>query len=372
MSFPSLKRYLNEIIADRKAAGCCAAVYVNGERRFRAFLGESGEGRAVNEHTAFRLASMTKPITAVAVLLLEQDGLLRVTDPVSAYLPAYGELYVAKKTDRGFVAGERAGEVTIRMLLTHSSGIGSGEIGDVQNAAMRPQGNDTLASAVDRYASGLLDFAPGTAQMYSPVLGFDVAARIVEIVSGMPYGKFVRERIFLPLGMRETSYNLTDYDRDNLAVTYRTENGELIPEPLLHNFDVFPAGYTGGGAGLISTLDDYCKFAESLRVSYEGGEGILSFRQAREMAKPQLDLTIGGVSPEFNWGYGVRAIAQRSAAQRLNGGSFGWSGAYGTHFWIDPVNRMTAVYMHNSSTYGGAGAPHTVDFENAVLDDVEG
>ena len=366
MNFESVHRFLNEMVSSRKVAGSCAAVWQGGALRFREFLGE------VNERSAFRLASMTKPVTAAALLLCVQDGILRLSDPVSAYLPAYGKLSLAKKTESGYVNGAPAGEVTLWNLLTHTSGIGSGESGDAFYEAFKPQGTDTLASAVDRYPKCPVEFLPGSAQAYSPVFALDVAARVVELATGMNYGEFVKERIFKPLGMHATSYNLTDFRKEDLVLTYRSENGVLtVAEATEHNFDAFPAGYTGGGAGLLSTLDDYCLFAEALRRAYAGEDGIFRPESIREMGKPQLDeKRIAGVSGEFNWGLGVRALAAQTKSQPLTAGSFGWSGAYGTHFWVDPKEELVAVYMHNSATYGGSGAAHTVAFERAVMENV--
>ena len=366
-----IEKYLTEMISARKIAGCAATVWQKGKCVFRAFKGTLDGEHAVGEHSAFRLASMTKPITAVAVLLCVQDGLLKLTDPISAYLPAFFELWVAKKTEKGYIKGERAKPVTIWNLLTHTSGIGSGEAGNAQYDVFKPREGDTLASAVDRYAGILLDFQPGSAQMYSPVMALDIAARIVEVVSGKPYDEFLKERIFRPLGMEETSYRLTDYRKEDLALTCKHEDGKLIAEPLLYNFNTFPAGYTGGGAELLSTLDDYCRFAEMLRRVHAGGEGILSPALVREMATPQLDGSYAGVTLIFNWGLAVRTLSAQTDDQPLSVGSFGWSGAYGTHFWVDPSKQLVAVYMHNSATYGGAGAPHTYAFERAVMKDFE-
>ncbi len=362
-----MTEFLKEM--SRKAGGCAAAVYRGGRPLFVGCEGMASGGIPADEHTAFRLASMTKPLTAAAALLCAEEGLLSLDDPVSRYLPAFRAPRLAVKTAEGYTAGAQTECFTVRALLTHSAGVGAGGSGDVQLEAVKPREGDTLASAVERYAEVLLEFAPGTAQMYSPVIGFDIVARIVEIVSGMPYGEFLGKRITGPLGMDRTSYLLTDYPEGGLASTYTDEGGVLREERPESNFGDFPAGYTGGGAGLISTLEDYVRFAETLRLSRKG-EGLLSRESALELSRPQLAKEVVGIEDgSFNWGLGVRVLPKTTEYQPLPAGSFGWSGAYGTHFWVDPANDLVAVYMHNSHTYGGAGAPHTVAFERAVTEE---
>lgn len=358
--------FLNEMVSSRKVAGCAASIYRGGECLFRSFVGEARSGVPMDEHTVFRLASMTKPVTAVAALLCVQDGRLRLDDPVCEYLPAFRGLHLAELCGEELRAGEPAGEFTLHHLLTHSAGIGSGRAGDLQYETFKPK--TTLADSVEGYSHMLMDFRPGTAQMYSPIIGFDIVARIVELVSGMPYEEFLRQRIFLPLGMRETSYRLSHYRPEAIASTYSSKDGVLTEECTVTNFNDFPADYTGGGAGLLSTLDDYRRFAEMLRRARRGEDDILSAESAAELSRPQLDESFEGICPVFNWGLGVRVLSLQNEDQRLPAGSFGWSGAYGSHFFVDPKDDVTAVYLHSSSTYGGSGAPHTFEFEREVME----
>lgn len=372
--FKELQSFMDEMTGSGKISGCCAAVYRKGKCEYRRFEGFSDlENQIpVSASTAFRLASMTKPVTATAVLLCRQKKLLDLGDAVSDYLPEFSEMYVAEKCGDGFVRGEKArSPITVAQLLSHSSGLGSGAAGDWQYDRFGPHGTDTLSDAVSRYGGMLLDFHPGTSQMYSPVVALDVAARIVEKVSGENYAEFIRKGIFQPLGMSDTSYLLEDYAEGTAAYSYVHENGTLKKDPLEHNFGDFPRGYTGGGAGLLSTLDDYSKFAEMLRKALSEDGPVLTRESVLQMKKPRLSETIEGISPFFNWGLGVRVIPNYSQHSVLSAGSFGWSGAYGSHFWVDEENALTAVYMHNSVTYGGAGAPHTFAFESAVMKGIE-
>lgn len=373
MDFSQTKKMLADEIASGRIAGACALVCKDGEPVFCDYEGYTGaDGKIrISENSAFRLASMTKPITATAVLLCARKGLLGLSDKVRDFIPGAGDLYVAEKKGGEWVKGEKADDITLFQLLTHSSGVGCGEIESDEFAKVKPGKGDTLATATARYGKALLAFRPGTAQAYSPVMGFDLLARVVEVVSGTPYGEFLKREIFSPLRMDSSSYLLSDFRREDLVSSCSYENGVLsgsLPET---NFGDFPVGYTGGGAGLVSTLGDYGRFANELLRCYRGGEGILSRENAVMMGTPQLDeKTIPGVYDFFNWGLGVRAMRVRREWQPLPAGSYGWSGAYGTHFWVDPVNGVTAVYMHNSETFGGAGAPHTLAFERAVTEDL--
>lgn len=371
LDFDRVRIWLAGLVAEKKVSGVAAAVSVKGERVFTACEGftDPCKNIRVSPHTVFRLASMTKPVTAAAVLLCNERGLLSLDDPVSRFFPSYRDMYVAERNGEGeYLRGQHASEITLRQLLTHSSGLGSGACGDAFYTSVKPHAGDTLCSAVERYAGCLLDFMPGTAQYYSAVLGFDVLAAVVERATGTGYGDFLKREIFDPLGMNRTSYLLSDFTPEELAVTCAYEGGELRAEPLLSAFEDFPPGYTGGGAGLLSTLDDYLLFAEELLRAKEGKGRVLSRASADEMSRPQLSKEIAGITDFFNWGLGVRALPASCEGQPLPAGSFGWSGAYGTHFWVDPRNGTAAVYMHNSRTFGGAGAPHTLAFERLVTE----
>lgn len=368
--FKIVEDWIRNEISEKKISGACVAVMKEGMPIFRGFYGYADIDRQipVNEDSVFRLASMTKPVTAVAVMLCVQDGLLDTEMPIDELLPEFAQMWLSEKSGERLSRGLKAkNKILLRHLLCHSSGLGCGESGDIQYKKFKPQGDLDLASAVHGYSQTFLEFEPGSAQAYSPVFALDVAARMVEIVSRKNYAEFVSERIFRPLGMDHTSYNLSDYKDGQCVLTYTSRDGKLSAKPTEHNFDEFPSGYTGGGAGLISSLDDYCKFSTELLFALRGKGRILSKESADEIRRPRFDTSIPGIFDFFNWGYGVRVVGAKNDIQALTPGSFGWSGAYGTHFWVDPVRGITAVYMHNSDTYGGAGAPHTQALERLVM-----
>ena len=372
-AFEKVQRDISGAVAAKKVAGACAAISYKGKNLFEYCCGFANleKHTKIAPDSVFRLASMTKPVTAAAVLLCREKGLLDLTDKVSKFIPVYDDLFLAEKKGDGFVRGARCKQaVTVLHLLTHSSGIGSGAAGDWQFPHVKPRPRDTLADAVERYAGTWLDFEPGTEQFYSPVLGLDIAARIVEIVSGTPYADFIAENLLCPLEMTETSYFFSDISAGKRVISYTDNNGELVPDQdPEHNFDMFPQDYPGGGAGLMSSLRDYMHFAEMLAAKGEfRGKKILERSSVELMRKPWLPQSIEGITDWFNWGLGVRTLSKSFAGQPLPAGSFGWSGAYGTHFWADPDHEVAAVYMHNSLTYGGAGAPHTAIFEKNVTE----
>lgn len=319
-------------------------------------------GKHVANNTLFRLASMTKPVTAVAVLLLIDRGQVGLYDPVSRYLPSFGVRETARVDTKGnlrILAPGKA-EMTIFHLLTHSSGLGSRVLGEWQQAH-RPTGSMvSLQAAVEYYSTLSLAFEPGTAPDYSPIFAFDVLARLVEVVAGQPYDRFLEREIFRPLGMRDTTFapSPAQWQRMIPMHDYADGQGRSVPMPENCIFENFPTTYFAGGAGLASTLDDYGKFAQMLLSQ---GGGLLSPGIVRTMGMPQYNM----------WGLGVRAAGNDEIFAPLPAGCFGWSGAYGTHFWVDPVNEITAVYMKNSRYDGGAGARTACQFEGDVYGALE-
>jgi len=322
---------------------------------------------SVSENTLFRMASMTKPITAAAILILADRGALDLNDPIADFLPEFRKMYIGRM-------GQEAPEcivpaqtlITLRHLLTHSSGLGSGPVGDYLYAKLPARKRTDLERVVKYYAENLLDFEPYTSQCYSGIHGFDVLARIVEVVSGMAYDKFLEKELFLPLGMTDTTFDPTPQQWSRMVPMHSYENGfgKVVDFHKNSIFEGFPTTCFAGGAGLASTLQDYKKFAAML-LNYGkfGDKQLIGKKWIREMAIPQLPLSLMK-GPEV-WGLGVRVITEESYAD-LPCGTFGWSGAYGTHFWVDPVNRITAVYLKNSLYDGGSGALTARRFEQDV------
>ena len=334
-------------------------------------------GRPVTGDTLFRLASMTKPMTASAVLAAQDRGLLNLFDEVGKYLPAYREMWVGKleKHEDGsvdVVPAEKAKKpLRIHHLLSHVNGIASGELGNIQYDRMTPADRQSLATVTDWMGEHLLlDFQPDEVTGYSGVAAQDVAARIVELVSGLPFDEYIQKYIFDPLGITDITFRPTEEQwARSMNMHARDAQGRSYTDTSLgrSTFENFPITYFSGGASLTGTLNAYCTFAEMLRlggVAPGSGTKVLSQAAVAQMRTPwPLPGTIG-IGPVETWGLGVRVI--RDNHPWLPAGVFGWSGAYGTHFWIDPANNITAVMMRNSRVDGGAGAAATLRFEKAV------
>lgn len=330
----------------------------------------------------FRIMSMTKPVIAVSVLMLAEEGKLRLTDPIGQYIPALQTLTVAVPNTEGFsppspaftatapqpgriVAAQRP--IMIRDLLSHTSGLMSA--GASSTYPFTVGAGETLAQVLPRLANIPLDFQPGTRWAYSPQYGFDVLARIVEVASGMPLDRFVEQRIAGPLGMKDTSFY-----RDGLQARrptlYQRVNGALqkvADQPWVNGV------YFSGGGGLSSTAEDYLRFALMLANGGElDGARILSRRSVETMTSVFAPDTLPGRNAGEGFGLGVRVVTDPAARNTwLSQGSFGWSGAYNTHFFIDPKEKVIAIFMTQVTFLDTRGQLRD-DFETAVMQAVVG
>jgi len=317
--------------------------------------------KAMQEDAVFRIMSMTKPVVAVSALMMMEAGKLHLTDPVSRFIPEFSDLRVASADDPAGVPANRP--ITIRDLLTHSSGLMSGP---ASNAAVSINfaSGATLASVIPQLAAAPLEFQPGSRWAYSPMFGLDTVARIVEITSGMDFGTFTSERIFKPLGMQST-YFYRDGADPKLTRLYRNVNGELQENPEM----AFANGtYFSGGGGLHSSAGDYLKFALMLLNQGElNGKRLLGTRTVDIMRSAHLPDTLPGRNAGEGYGLGVRVITDPVARPTwLSEGAYGWSGAFNTHFFIDPETRIVGIYMTQVTGFPGAFTLMD-DFETAVM-----
>lgn len=372
-----LAELLDKRMADDQAngrvggAGLC--VMQDGKEVYKKYFGYKNQTLKIpmddGDHTIFRLASMTKPITAIAVLIQVSRGLLDLDAPITNLLPQFSDMWVGELKDDKVVAKEPAKRLlTPRMLLSHQNGLHAGDLGNRQGLGTDEDRQD-LAHIVNYFSTLKLDFQPTEAQMYSATAAFDVCARLVELTSGMPYNEFVTKEIFKPLGMVDTTFIPTDDQWSRFIVMHsrREENGVGISEDSTTIpgciFENFPITWFSGGAGLCSTLPDYVKFAEMLADGGRLPDGTQLVPEAliREMGTPWVPFEVMPVRER--WGLGVRVITEEHWMPK---GCFGWSGAYGSHFWVDPANKITAVYMKNSRYDGGAGSQTSSYFEQDV------
>ncbi|MCW3053649.1 MAG: hypothetical protein JWN14_2819 [Chthonomonadales bacterium] len=332
-------------------------------------------GKLMTKDAVFRLASMSKVITAVAVLILGEEGKVRLTDPVERFLPEFKDLKVGVSDPGPSAPGAppkvtripAAHAITVRELLTHSSGLGSGPISAAEMAKEPGKPGEDLAAEVARMARAPLDFQPGTRFAYSGLAGFDTLGRIVEVVSGMNLERFLTERIYRPLGMTGTTFAPSAAQRSRLVTLYSRTGGGLA-KATNQDLLIDPVCFRGAG-GLLGTAEDYWRFAQMLANGGElNGKRILSPRTVEMLGAAQLAEGFPGLPPGHGWGLGVRCITNGpAAATLLSTGTYGWSGAWGTHFWVDPTQKLVAIFMANETTTGGAGAVSARDFETAVM-----
>jgi len=331
----------------------------------------------------FRIASMSKPVTGVAILMLVEEGKVRLTDPVSRFIPEFKDMKVAvvKSGPEGTPAPSGRGApppeitlvpasrpITIRDLMTHTSGLGSGGAGARETNRVAPRDPaETLAAHIPKLGAAPLDFQPGAEWRYSGLEGIDTLGRIVEIASGLTFDQFLRQRIFEPLGMKDTTFVPTDDRKPRIATLYgRSPEGALTRQETPSWLAT--KTYFSGGGGLWSTPEDYTQFAQMLVNGGQlNGKRLLSPRTVELMGSNHVgDLFAASGPGRRGMGFGltVEVVTDPIAAsQRRSAGSFGWDGAFGTHFWVDPKEQVAGVLMIQRSVNTALNR----DFENAIM-----
>ena len=305
----------------------------------------------------FWIASMSKPITAAAVLMLMEEGKLSLDDSIAKYIPELAGLKTADgKTPR----------ITLRHLLTHTSGMG--EATDEEAKAAR-----TLSDLVPAFASKPLEFEPGSKWKYCQS-GILTLGRIVEIVSGEPFEVFLRKRIFDPLGMKDTTFSLSEAQMPRWVIPAKREGERLVPAEigLLYGHPPTWSGhYPASNGGLFSTGPDYTRFAQMLlNGGLLDGRRYLTADSVRMMSTVQTGDLITGFTPGNGWGLGVCIVRHpQGVTEMLSPGTFGHGGAFGTQAWID-MNRGVALVMmiQRSNFKNGDDSPARLAFQKAALE----
>ena len=351
---------------NQKVFGCNYFVYHNGQSVERCYGTTSVNSTApVTNTTIFRLASMSKPITAVATLILMERGLLSLEDCIDKFLPQFRNIKIIDEFGNESLPQALP---TIKNLLTHTSGFCSHPT-KWNNVTQADK--ETLDTYISFLLKSGLDFEPGSQQYYSGTAAFDVLTKIIEIVTGEDYLRFLEREIFTPCDMQDTTFILNEEQRKRLIDMHNKVDGQSVVYEMPKGciFEDFPSTHYLGGAGLVSTLKDYCNFAKMLlnKGVVEGGR-VLSEESVQLLSSPQVCGTI--MPGDTRWGLGVRVIVD-DEHPFLPKGCFGWSGAYGSHFWIDPANQLFAVYMKNSKHDGGAGNCSANNFEIAVYNSLK-
>jgi CubicO group peptidase (beta-lactamase class C family) len=343
--------------------GATAIVIRNGKIAYHKAFGinDLDTKSLLKKDDIFRIASQTKAITSVAIMMLYEDGKLLLDDPVSKYIPSFKKQSVLEKfndKDTTFTTVPAAGEVTIRQLLTHTSGLGYANIGSKEANAIYDkakitaglgQGNSSLLAAISRLGKLPLMHQPGARFTYG--LNTDVLGCLVEVISGNNLEEFFKTRIFEPLGMKDTHFNLPIEKAGRLVNLYREDStGKLnkmtsgmLNTPVGPEYPLTKHSYFSGGAGLSSTVLDYGIFLQMiLNNGKYNGQQLLSRNAVRIMTSNQ----IGDVPFGFNkFGLGFEVIMpQGSARTEAQEGTFSWGGAFTTSYWADPKEKMVICF----------------------------
>jgi CubicO group peptidase (beta-lactamase class C family) len=351
---PGIGAAMQEMIAKNEIAGAVTVV-VNRDKMLHlettGFADVAGK-RPMTPDTVFWIASMTKPTTATAILMLQDDGKLNVRDPAAKYLPEFNNL----KTPSG-----KPANLTIKQILTHTSGLGEASGPDAQKAK-------TLADLVPLWLAAPMQYEPGEKWRYTQS-GINAAARIVEVVSGMTFDAFLQKRLFDPLGMKHTTFYLTPESRAQLVTAYtkNRETGSLDPVPPRPEFGPRDRPPQGNG-GLYSTAPDYARFCQMLLNggTFEGHR-YLTPAAMKFLTTPQTgdlptgffqDNTFGRHGTNYGWGLGTCILRQphEGVAAMLSPGTFGHGGAWGTQAWIDPVKGVAYILMVQRSNFPNSDA----------------
>ncbi len=371
----NLTKRAEQDISSGQIAGCGICVHQTGKEIFSGFFGYSDveEKTPIRPETIYRLASMTKPITAASSLLQCEAGKLNINDKLSRYCPKFSRLKIGELDENGNIINLRTPdrEPTLLDLLTHTAGFGTDEIGTMVTDKAPEDAKKNLETIMQYYCEEMvLSFETNTRRSYSPIAAFDAIAYVTELTAEREIGEYMKEKIFSPLDMNDTAFELTQQQADRLSAVYDLKDGIIpVSKKFTRSFESFPPSYHAGGAGLFSTVGDYCKFAQALCSAASSSKNtFISCSSVNLMRKGHEIPTDIKSHPTEIFGLGVRVVKNNP---NIPVGCFGWSGAYGTHFWIDPTNEITAVYMKNSNFGGGAGCITANNFEYDIMHSAE-
>jgi CubicO group peptidase (beta-lactamase class C family) len=294
--------------------------------------------RPMQPDTIFAIASMTKTISATALMILKDEGKVALDDPVAKYLPEFGEVK--------FQGQPPARPITLRDVMTHTAGLGGGQ-----------QNEGTLAETAAAIARRPLLFQPGEKWSYSP--GLTVCGRVVEVVAGQPFERFLDQRIFEPLGMTDTTFFPNEAQQSRLARLYKPGADPGTLEPTAHWLSDLGADRTPNpSGGLFSTAADMARFYQMILDNGRfGGRQIVSADSVQQMTRCQTgDLTTGFTNGNC-WGLGWCVVRQpQGVSAMLSPGTYGHGGAFGTQGWVDPQRKMIFVLMVQRTGFGNSDA----------------
>jgi CubicO group peptidase (beta-lactamase class C family) len=357
---PGVGAAMEQMVAKGEIAGAITMVVTKDSvLHFEATgLADIAAQRPMTPETMFWIASMTKPVTGAAVLMLQDDGKLNVADPVAKYLPEFAAL----KSPSG-----KPANLTITQILTHTSGLGEASPADAKAAK-------TLADLVPLWLAAPMQYEPGEKWKYTQS-GINAAGRIVEVVSGMSFDAFLQQRIFDPLGMKDTAFYPGDALRARFATGYakNKDTGALEAVPPRGEFGTRDHPPFANG-GLFSTAPDYARFCQMLLNGGNfAGHLYLSAEAMKYLTTPQTgDLPTGFLQMDkYGWGIGtcILRTPHEGVAAMLSPGTYGHGGAWGTQAWIDPVRGVAYVLMVQRANFPNSDASEVRSaFQQAAAD----
>ena len=359
-----IDQFMQQYVDSNRIAGAVGMVLRDGKVAYVHAVGWSDKeaGQRMIPSVIFRIASQSKAITSAAVLMLVEEGRIALTDPVSRFIPAYAKTRVATRADTGRTSVPARRQITIKDLLTHTAGISYGTDGFVaQQYAAKALGpaagwgwytadkEEPICTSMERLATLPFVSQPGEAYVYG--YNIDILGCVVERASGMPLDEFIRTRITAPLGMNDTYFFLPTSKRARLAAVYMNDSsGRTVRAPDgprgQGNYVDGPRRNFAGGAGLVSTALDYARFLEMIRNHGQiNGVRYLSPKMVDLMTTNQVGTLYGSPGQGFGLGF---ATTERFGVDGLASvGSFGWGGAYGSNYKVDPAEHLVIVFMIN-------------------------
>ena len=339
-SLTDIPKAMRGFVEDHQISGAVTLVAKEGKVVHLEAIGmaDVDSQKPMQKDSMFCIASMTKPITSTALMILCDEGRLALTDPISKYVPAFADVKLNGKPP--------ARPLTIFDCITHTSGLGGSQ-----------QNQGTLAETVDALAERPLVFEPGEKWQYSP--GITVCGRVVEVVGGMPYEEFLNERIFQPLGMKDTTFHPTPEQAKRVVTLYKPgEDGKSIQaaDHWLNRIDAVRSPNPSGG--LFSTAADIAKFYQMILNGGElEGQRIISKEAIEEMTRIQTGDLVTGFTPGNGWGLGWCVVREpQGVTGMLSPGTCGHGGAFGTQSWLDPERKMIFILMIQRTAFGNGDA----------------
>ncbi|MEL6415428.1 MAG: serine hydrolase domain-containing protein, partial [Pseudomonadota bacterium] len=361
----ALEQAMGQYVADGRLYGIHTRLVHKGEvvSDFKTGLRGLQSQTPIEDDTIYRIYSMTKPVTGVAMMMLYEEGKFELDDPVTKHIPEFENLKVLAgvNEDGSAILADLERPPTMSELMSHTSGFAYGLGGtDPANSAFRDQKvleSPDLQTFIDRTAEIPLLFQPGEHWFYS--VGMDIQGYIIEKLSGQTFGEFLDSRLFGPLGMEDTGFFVPEeeYGRFSEVYGFDPESGEMVPVPFPGvMFRKETVAFESGGGGLVSTMDDYGRFSQMLvnRGSLNGVQiikpetlDLMTTDVLPEGAMlSQAGMNLGEVYPGFGMGLTVGTVLEPEAVPtKIPAGSFFWSGAASTWFWVDPVNELYFIGM---------------------------